>query len=262
MSGVGVLDKVMAILAAFPDGTTRLEPSEIAERLGISVPTAYRLMAGMAEHRLLAPGRGGYRLGAGLIRLGAKATEGVEARRVALPFMKELRDATGETVELQIRTGYTRVPIEMIVGHRTVRTMGEIGVPLPIHVGASSRVLLAWMDEEEAMALARRSSEENHPAGRPPWSPQAYRRRLRVVRRQGWEFSRGERDPETSAVSVPVFDRIGDVVAAVIVSSTATRFAEEAHRSDAIARARECGSAVSLALGFSDEVVDAAETVR
>ena len=262
MSGVGVLDKVMAILAAFPDGTTRLDPGEVAERTGMTVPTAYRLMAGMAEHGLLTPGRGGHRLGAGLIRLGAKATEGVEARRLALPHMKELRDATGETVELQIRTGHSRVPIEMIVGHRTVRTMGEIGVPLPIHLGASSRVLLAWMDEEEAMTLARRSSEEQHPPGRPPWSPRTYRRRLRVVRAQGWEFSRGERDPETSAVSVPVFDRIGDVVAAVIVSSTATRFAEKGHRSDAIARARACGSAVSLALGHSEGPLDAAGAVR
>jgi DNA-binding IclR family transcriptional regulator len=50
---VGVLDKVMAILHAFPDGAARLQPPEIAEQLGISQPTAYRLMKSMAEHGLL-----------------------------------------------------------------------------------------------------------------------------------------------------------------------------------------------------------------
>jgi DNA-binding IclR family transcriptional regulator len=246
VSSVGVLDKVMAILDAFADGTDRLEPPEVAARTGISAPTAYRLMGAMAEHRLLGVEGRGYRLGTRLLQLGARVSEGVEVRALALPHMKELRDATGETVELQILTGHSRVPVEMVVGRRTVRTMGQIGVPLPIHLGASSRVLLAWLDEHAALDLARRSAAA-HPGTH--WDPQSYRERLRLVREQGWEFSAGERDPETSAVSAPILDRHDDVIAAVVVSSTATRLADEAHRSTVIEHTRAAAAAISTELG-------------
>jgi DNA-binding IclR family transcriptional regulator len=246
VTSVGVLDKVMAILDAFADGTARLEPAEVAARTGISAPTAYRLMGAMAEHRLLGSDGRGYRLGTRLLQLGARVSEGVEVRALALPHMKELRDATGETVELQILTGHSRVPVEMVVGRRTVRTMGQIGVPLPIHLGASSRVLVAWLEEQTALELAGRSAAE-HPGT--PWDPQAYRERLRLVRGQGWEFSAGERDPETSAVSAPILDRHDDVIAAVVVSGTATRLAGQAHRSAVIAQTCAAAAAISTELG-------------
>lgn len=246
MTNVGVLDKVMAILDAFQDGSDRLEPAQVASRVGISAPTAYRLMTAMASHRLLDVEGRDYRLGTRLLQLGASVSEGVEVRAVALPHLKSLRDATGETVELQFRTGHSRVPVEMVVGHRTVRTMGQIGVPLPIHVGASSRVLMAWLDEDGALELAGRSAAQSPGAD---WDPERYRDRLRQVRAQGWEFSSGERDPETAAVSVPVIDRVGDVVAAVVVSATLARLADPAHRTAVVAQARVCGEAISADLG-------------
>ena len=250
MSSVGVLDKVVAILDVFQDGATRLDPPQVATSVGISAPTAYRLMGAMAEHHLLEPEGRDYRLGMRLLRLGAQVSEGVEARGVSLPHMKALRDATEETVELQILTGHSRVPVEMVTGRRPVRTMGQIGVPLPIHLGASSRVLMAWADEDHALELARRSAEQH---ADPAWDPAQYRERLRVVREQGWEFSAGERDPETSAVSLPIRDRNGDVVAALVVSGTATRFADEGHRAGVIVQACDTATAISSALGHRGE---------
>ncbi len=248
MTSVGVLDKVVAILDVFQDGATRLDPSQVATRVGITAPTAYRLMGAMAEHRLLEAEGRAYRLGMHLLRLGAHVSEGVEARGVALPHMTALRDATEETVELQVLTGHSRVPVEMVTGRRTVRTMGQIGVPLPIHLGASSRVLLAWADEQHAVELARRSAEQYADS---VWDPAGYVERLRRVRDQGWEFSAGERDPESSAVSAPVRDRVGDVVAALVVSSTVTRFADAQHRAMVIDQTRDAAAAISAALGHT-----------
>lgn len=255
MASVGVLDKVMAILDAFADGSTRLEPVAVATRVGVSTPTAYRLMGAMAQHRLLDVDGRSYGLGSKLLELGSRATRGVDVCAVAFPHMRRLSTASTETVELQIRTGHRRVPIEMIVGSRTVRTAGELGVPLPVHVGASSRVLLAWLDEEQAMRLARESADELPDR---PWDPEQYLARLRLVRKQGWEYSRGERDPETSAVSAPVRDRNGYVVAAVVVSSTLTRLSDEAHRTAVIDLLRATAHAISTDLGHpTDEPLEA-----
>lgn len=254
MTAVGVLDKVMAILDAFEDGATRLDPAQVAGRVGFSTPTTYRLMKAMGQHRLLDADGRHYRLGTRLLELGSRAHSGVHVRGVALPHMKTLRDQLDETVELQIRTGHRRVPIEMVVGRRTVRTTGEIGVPLPIHVGASSRVLVAWLTEDRAMELAAESAAEW--PGR-PWDPQVYLARLRAVREQGWEYSDGERDPETSAVSTPVYDREGYVVGALVVSSTMTRLADEAHRRTVIDRLLETARVVSAELGHDTGAIPA-----
>lgn len=246
MTAVGVLDKVMAILDAFEDGATRLDPAAVAGRVGFSTPTTYRLMKAMSQHRLLDTEGRDYRLGSRLLELGSRARSGVHVRAVALPHMKDLRDRLGETVELQIRTGHRRVPIEMAVGRRTVRTTGEIGVPLPIHIGASSRILVAWLTEDRAMELAVESAREW--PGR-SWDSDNYRARLRSVREQGWEYSDGERDPETSAVSAPVRDREGYVVAAMVVSSTVTRLADASHRENVIHELLKTAQAVSHELG-------------
>lgn len=256
MSSVGVLDKVVAILDVFEDGAARLDPTQVATRVGISTPTAYRLMGAMAEHQLLETDGRNYGLGLRLLRLGAQVSEGVEARGVSLPHMKALRDATQETVELQILTGHSRVPVEMVTGRRPVRTMGQIGMPLPIHVGASSRILVAWSDEEVALELARRSAEQHGDAA---WDPAAYRERLRLVREQGWEFSTAERDPEASAVAAPIRDRTGDVVAALVVSATATRLADEGHRAGVIDRTLESAQAISSILGHRADDAGAEE---
>lgn len=247
MTAVGVLDKVMAILDAFEDGATRLDPAAVASRVGFSTPTTYRLMKAMSQHRLLDLEDRDYRLGSRLLELGSRARTGVHVRAVAIPHMRALRDALGETVELQIRTGHRRVPIEMAVGRRTVRTTGQIGVPLPIHMGASSRVLIAWLNEERAMELAAESAAEW--PGR-AWDADTYRSRLRQVRDQGWEYSDGERDPETSAVSAPVHDAEGYVVAALVVSSTMTRLADDTHRAEVIHELRRTARAVSGELGY------------
>lgn len=255
MTTVGVLDKVMAILDAFADGSTRLDPGTVAGRVRVSAPTAYRLMGAMAQHRLLDVDGRNYALGSKLLELGSRANRGIDVRAVALPHLRRLSEESAETVELQIRTGHRRVPIEMIVGSRTVRTAGEVGVPLPVHVGASSRVLLAWLDEEQAMRLAQDSADEmpDH-----PWDRDTYLTRLRHVRQQGWEYSRGERDPETSAVSAPVWDRNGYVAAAVVVSSTLTRLGDGPHRTAVIAQLQEATRAISADLGHhTDEPLEA-----
>jgi DNA-binding IclR family transcriptional regulator len=109
-------------------------------------------------------------------------------------------------------------------------------------------VLVAWLDEQAALELAGRSAAEH--AGT-HWDPQSYRERLRRVREQGWEFSAGERDPETSAVSVPIRDRHDDVITALVVSSTATRLADEAHRSAVIELTCAAANVISTELGRS-----------
>jgi IclR family acetate operon transcriptional repressor len=246
---IGVLDKVVAILDSFGEGSEAQDPAQVAARLGLSRATTYRLMAAMGEHRLLQPQGRSYRLGTKLLELSAQAHTPGSVAATAARRLGALRDRTGETVEVHQLVGHRRIPVEMRISSRTVRAMSQLGVPLPIHVGASGRVLLMDVPDEQALLLARDSAAD---FGSIDWDESTFLQRLHAARDQGWAFSRGERDPETAGVAAAIRDCTGAVVAALVASSTGTRFANEAHRSEVLAEVRAVARTVSAELGHRD----------
>ncbi len=247
MAPAGVLDKVVAILQSFPDGSTRLEPRDVAARLQITTPTAYRLMKGLERHGLLEREPGGYRLGVTLLHLGARVAEGLDVRHVARPHMELLRERTAENAELHLRHGETRVPIEVLASPRHLRPIGQVGVPLPLHVGASARVLLAWLDPDESAALAEASHART--GADDPFDAPGFARRLGRVRKQGWAASDGERERGLASVAAPVRDRFGAVVAAMVVSAPSARLRPAAARTAVVSATTDAAARASHDLG-------------
>ena len=248
MSDVGVLDKVVAILELFPNGATRLDPRVVAVDLGMTAPTAYRLMKGMAEHGLLEQDGQGYRLGVTLLHLGSRVADGLEVRHVARAHMEWLRDRTQENAELHLRHGASRVPIEIVSSRLNLRPVGQVGVPFPLHVGASSKVLLAWLERDESEALARASHADNRD-GR-EFDAGGLAKQLTVVREQGWAFTDGEREAGVASVAAPIRDHFGMVVAALVLSAPSTRLMKRSVLEDAVLATTEAAGRVSHGLGF------------
>lgn len=243
-TGVGVLDKVMAILWLFDEQTATLDARQVAEATGTTLPTAYRLLKAMTAHGLLMREGDGFQLGFTPLHLGALVRRRLDLVGVARPQMRELRDLTRETVELHVRVGASRVPVHLEIAQRPVRTGAEIGVPLPLHLGASGRVLLAWLPEALGLELAAESAEL---AGDEldPHLPD----RMRRVRSDGYAISFGERDPEASSISAPLLDAEGRPAAALVVSGTVNRFADPSYR------ASLCSAVADTAARLSGDAV-------
>jgi DNA-binding IclR family transcriptional regulator len=229
-TGVGVLDKVMNVLDCFDAPGVQLTPRDIAERLGISTPTAYRLMQSMREHDLLQQEGQTFRLGVGLATLGARAMEGLDIRHAALPALQELNAATGENAHLTIRQGHVRVLVEKVEAPRNVRPFALLGEPLPLGVGASGLVLLAWLPGDQALELRAASTKRlgiDDPRTDAEWNARAAK-----VREHGYAISQGERQEDVSAVAAPVRNAGGAVVACISYVAPTVRFQRES--SDAV----------------------------
>ncbi|MGH3367616.1 MAG: IclR family transcriptional regulator [Nocardioidaceae bacterium] len=250
MSDVGVLDKVMAILQSFDDGITRLDPATLAGDLGLTAPTTYRLMKGMAEHGLLEHDARGYRLGVALLHLGSRVAEGLEVRQVARPHLEWLRDRTQENAELHLRHGISRVPVDVAPSRLNLRPMGQVGVPFPLHIGASAKVLLAWLEPDESEALAHESQRSS--GDEQEFDPGQLAGRLAEVRERGWAFSDGEREVGVASVAAPVRDRFGMVVAALVLAGPSARLLAEPAFDDAVNRTTTAAERVSRGLGHVD----------
>ncbi len=158
-TGVGVLDKAMAILLAFSREETVLTPGEIATRTHPSLPTVYRLAQALSTSGLLEQHGQHFRLGMELLRLGSLVAEANDLRRVALPHMHRVNARTEESIELHGRQNDAHVALAVVPGRHRLRHTVSPGTAFPLHRGAIGTVLLAWLPPEEREMLVARSAE-------------------------------------------------------------------------------------------------------
>ncbi len=205
-SGIGVLDKAVAVLHAVAEGPCGL--AELRERTGLPRATAHRLAAALEFHRLLGRDPGGrWLLGSGVTELAARADDPLlTAGATVLPG---LREATGESVQLYRREGTSRVCVAALEPPAGLRDTVPVGARLPMTAGSGAKVLLAHSDAATQAAVL----------------PDALftARTLAEVRRRGWAQSVAEREPGVASVSAPVRDGTGVVIAAVSVSGPVDR---------------------------------------
>lgn len=211
VSGVGVLDKALLVLAAVEESPGTL--AELVERSDLPRATAHRLAVALEVHGLLRrDGDGRFVLGPRALALGRAAADAYPLAAVAMPALARLRDETGESAQLYVRDGERRICIASLESPHGLRTIVDTGTALPLDVGSGGRVLL-----EDPAELER-----------------------------GWAESVAEREPGVASVSAPVFVD-GRVIAAVGVSGPIERLSThpgDRYAGPVGAAAREIESAV------------------
>jgi DNA-binding IclR family transcriptional regulator len=205
-SGVGVLDKAVAVLDAVGAGAHSL--AQLTESTGLSRATAHRLAVALEVHRFLArEGDGRWQLGPRVAP--ARADDLLER---AGPVLARLRDLTGESAQLYRRQGDRRICVAAADLGSGLRDTVPVGAALPMTAGSAAQVLLAFG------------------TGEVPDSAAFTVRTLAEVRRRGWAHSVGEREQGVASVSAPVLGASGDVVAAVSVSGPIERLTRQPGR--------------------------------
>jgi DNA-binding IclR family transcriptional regulator len=248
---VGVLDKAVAILRVFPRGDVVLGPREISACTRISLPTVYRLARALEEHGLLEREGERFKLGFALLHLGARVAGGIELRREVRPHLEWLSERTGENAELHIRREESRVPIEIVRSSQNLRPFVEIGDPLPLHLGAAGKVLLAWLPEDMQGALAAASAARF--GGKETFDVGTLQERLRKVRAEGWAASDGERSPGVAAIAAPVFGAGGGVEGALLLSAPSVRLPARQRRKF-VPLVREAAAKAAKDLGYEGDL--------
>jgi DNA-binding IclR family transcriptional regulator len=227
VSGVGVLDKSVAVLAALAERGP-LSLAELVGVTGLARPTAHRLAAALEAHRLVGRDAAGrYRLGLRLLAWAGAA--GGEERLVeaARPVLARLRDETGESAQLFVRDGDRRVCVASSERTSGLRDTVPVGAVLPLDRGSGGKVLLAWADDAEGPETE-------------------------AVRRRGWAATVAEREPGVASVSAPVLDGGGRIRAAVSVSGPIDRLGRQPGRrlaAPVMAAAREVERRAGLSGG-------------
>ncbi len=210
-TGVGVLDRCVVLLDLLTDRPQSLRA--LAQASGLPRPTAHRLLVALEAHRLVARDPAGlFRLGPRLIELAAVAGPELDLASAAGPVLIRLHEATGESVQLYVRSGDHRLCIAARdAGAGTgLRDSVAVGALLPLSAGSGGKVLLAW-SADVAQLPADQQAE------------------LAAVRSRGWAASVAEREPGVASVSAPVM-RDGVLLAALCVSGPVSRLGQSPGR--------------------------------
>jgi DNA-binding IclR family transcriptional regulator len=232
-TGVGVLDRSVALLDLLADGPRTLR--WLSGASGLPRPTAYRLLVALEAHRLVArDSSGAFRLGPRLTELAVRAGPAVDLAALAGPVLTRLHEATGESVQLYVRSGDRRLCIAARDAGTGLRDSVPVGALLPLDAGSGGKVLLAWSQPADAVAAgAVRGGVLPggvQPGGALPGGvlpggalPGGIRpAELAAVRKRGWAASVAEREPGVASVSAPVLAD-GVLLGALCISGPASR---------------------------------------
>ncbi|MGQ0568701.1 MAG: IclR family transcriptional regulator [Armatimonadota bacterium] len=247
------VERTLDILLAFLREGRDLGISDLSRAQRLPKATVHRLVMALVGRGFLArdPHTAQYGVGPNLFRLGNLFLARTEVRQAATPVIRELARTTEETVNLNIIIDRRRVCIEKAESTQDIRHFVELGRPLPLYAGASGQVLLAFMDETEIDAVIAEGLSPLAP--RTITDPRRLRRTLAEIRRRGYVTSTDERVAGASAVSTPVQDGTGQVVAGLTISGPAYRFTTERVR-HYVNLVRDGATRISTALGYSGAI--------
>jgi IclR family transcriptional regulator, KDG regulon repressor len=247
----GTVRRVLMLLSSLAD-----HPGESAQSLAarVNLPRS-------SVHRLLTMLRasgfadtepsGGFGPGNELYRIAGRLGARIPYRKLAEPYLRALSEQFRETSILAL---LSREQLKMFYAATAsppdpMRYNIELGALEPLVWGATARVLLAHLDEEEIAAAIKR--REPSPALGLQLSKTELRQSLAQIRRDGYGITHAHRTLNTVGIAAPFFDGEGKVAGSLGFLIPEFRWASSSR--DAVVR-----SLINAAAGMSRHLGGAA----
>ncbi|OXM84957.1 IclR family transcriptional regulator [Paenibacillus rigui] len=219
---VRAVERALDILLCFTESED-LSLTEISARVSLHKSTVHRLLASLEGKGFVLRDAASdkYRLGFRIWELSANLNHSDDPALILLPDMERLRDQLDETISLYVRDGMERVRVQAVQSNQAIRRVAPIGARLPLYVGASSKILVAFAEPQVQETLME------GPAWPPGLERSAFLQKLDEAKTLGFATSVEEREPGAAAVAVPIFNRAHRLVASLAVSGPSNRLTLE-----------------------------------
>ena len=246
------VEKALKILLAFQADRPAWGVRELGGHLNFSPATVQRILQTLKTHGFVEQDdqTRQYRLGNVYYRFISTLQSDQPVTRAARAFMQQLLSATRETVHLNIIQWTDRICIDHIESPEELKATMPIGNRSPLYAGASAKCLLAFSPPEfienylDTAALEALTDQTITDAGE-------LRKEIKRIRRQGYAASLGERIAGLGALSAPVLDHRGFVLAAISLAIPEIRYRNPAHCKFCIAALLESTRDFSKHMGYS-----------
>ncbi|MGO4889412.1 IclR family transcriptional regulator [Anaerobacillus sp. MEB173] len=218
----------LQILKLFNDDKPTLSLAEIAKELGVNRTVPYRLLYTLQSLGYLYQDESTkrYNLTPKVLELGFAFLSSLKLPEIAQHYLECLRDETGASCHLSILDGHEVV----YIGSAPIRGVSavnvNIGLRLPAHATANGKLLLAYLPKEKLNQIVFGSELKSY-TERTQTDLLELQQELEQIRKNGYSYSKGEFHHGIQSVAVPIFDRSGNVMAAINIVVPEMKFNEE-----------------------------------
>lgn len=244
MASLNTVQKVGLVLDLFRQESPEWGVSEVATSLGMPRSSAHALLSSLADIGILQWREGGrYRVGWRVLELAEVRRRMIDVRAAATPVLERLVRAHGETCHLAVRDRDHVLYVDKLIGNHNITVQGaRVGARLEAHCTAVGKVLFAFADPADLDDYLASARLRRH-TGSTITGADRFRAEMEKIRSQGVGFDLGEAVEDVFCVAAPIRDDLGQVVAALSMSSPVNRFTR--HREDYVQAVKSGAAEIS-----------------
>lgn len=219
--------------------------SDLSKQCELPLSTMHRLLKAMIKQGMVEQDERTkcYRLGTIWLEYGLQVYDSMDYVTKIRPELERLGHEVDESVYLSRPAGVEAIILERIDSEKnTIRIYDQLGLRIPMHIGAANKAMLANMPTSKSAAILQKLLPIEQLA--------TVKATLKEIKKQGYATSHGERTEGTSSVAVAILDGLGEVVGAVSIGFISFNLTED--RMDfLIEKVIETGRRISEKLGSS-----------
>jgi DNA-binding IclR family transcriptional regulator len=220
-----LLQRTFHVLSLFTPERQEWTVTEIGRECDLAVPTVHRILTALHRNGYLVrdDNTKRFRFGSAILRMGRTASLAVDMCSLAEPLLQALSRRTTQTALLTVISDDRRnaVCLERVESSEPLRLSVQPGRRLPLHAGASQKILLAYLPsgefaeyiDEPLAAICASTIDE----------PGVLANEVATIRQRGWASSFEETNLGVWGLSVAVLDETGRATASIGVAGPSER---------------------------------------
>ncbi len=213
---IPAVDRAIQVLDFLGRAARPLGLRELALEIAVPRSTVYRLINSLEAGQFVTKaGEQTYVLGPALKRLAQAVPQGFDLVTIARPTLDALAVELELSVKLSVLDQGCALVVLSAVPPASYSVSTQVGRRFPLHAGAASKVLAAYLSAD-ALAAALPAKLERH-SSQTITSKTKLKAELLAVKSAGFASDRGEFAKGVEAISAPVFGPDGHCVAALSV---------------------------------------------
>ncbi len=218
--------------------------SELAKNLEMSKGTVHGIISALNELGAIIrdPLTKKYTLGFTLFELGRLAYSQIDLKDLARPVMEDLMEKTGESIFVGVLNGERVTILDVVESGHDLKITSPIGTTIPLLAGATGKVFLASMEEEQALKIIK-SKVFTEFTEHTITDPEQYLQELRLARENGYATDYEEYILGVRAVASPIHGK-GHLISAIWVVGFKTTL-DDRKMKDLIKATRDAAQEIS-----------------
>jgi IclR family transcriptional regulator, pca regulon regulatory protein len=223
------LERGLAVIRAFDAAHPELTLSEVAAATNVTRAAARRFLLTLAELGYVRSDGRLFSLTPKVLELGYAYLSSLSLPDVAEPHLESLAAEVNESSSISVLDRDDVVYVARVPVSRIMTVTISVGTRVPAYATSMGRVLLAGLPAEQLEEYLSRVRLQRL-TSRTVSSVASLRAELTRVKTQGWALVNQELEEGLRAVAAPIRDRRDRVIAAVNISTQASRTSLETMR--------------------------------